>query len=84
MSGAFRAGDVQGFNQALAAYHTTLAASFPDDLQKMRHEVWFNQMQPFYHAMVIYVFAGLLAGLFWFNLSEPLRRSAVWLIWLRW
>ena len=37
-------------------------------------------MEPFYHAMVIYVLAGLLAFFFWFNLSETLRRSSVWLI----
>ena len=29
---------------------------------------------------MIYVLAGLLAFFSWFNLSEPLRRSAVWLI----
>src|SRR5204862_6869563 len=45
-----------------------------------RSEVFFNQMQPFYNAMVIYVLAGVLACLFWFNLSETLRRSAVGLV----
>jgi ABC-type transport system involved in cytochrome c biogenesis permease subunit len=30
--------------------------------------------------LVIYVFAGLLAVCSWFNLSETLRRSAVWLV----
>jgi ABC-type transport system involved in cytochrome c biogenesis permease subunit len=37
-------------------------------------------MEPFYEAMVIYVLAGILACLSWFNLSEALRRSAVWLV----
>ena len=49
-------------------------------MTKTRAEVFFNQMQPFYNAMVIYVLAGLLAIFSWFNLSETLRRSAVWLI----
>ena len=54
--------------------------TFPRALAKARAEVFFNQMQPFYNAMVIYVLAGLLAIFSWFNLSETLRRSAVWLI----
>ena len=61
-------------------YRATLVPKFTRELQKSRREVFFNQMQPFYNAMVIYVFAGLLAALFWFNLYEPLRRSSVWLI----
>jgi ABC-type transport system involved in cytochrome c biogenesis permease subunit len=80
MDGAFRTDDVKGFNQALANYRASLVPNFAPDLARARHEVFFNQMQPFYAAMTIYVLAGLLAGLFWFNLSEPLRLSAVWLI----
>ena len=80
MAGAFKAGSVKGFNQALTDYRATLVPQFSRELQKSRREVFFNQMQPFYNAMVIYVLAGLLACLFWFNLSEPLRRSSVWLI----
>ncbi len=57
-----------------------LVPTQPKALAKARAEVFFNQMQPFYNAMVIYVLAGLLAVFSWFNLSETLRRSAVWLV----
>ena len=80
MADAFKNGNAAGFNSALADYHSLLVPGFSHALAKSRAEVFFNQMQPFYNAMVIYVLAGLLAIFSWFNLSETLRRSAVWLI----
>ena len=60
--------------------HNQEAKDLANALAKMPAEVYFNQMQPFYNAMVIYVLAGLFAIFFWFNLSEPLRRASLWLI----
>ena len=80
MADAFKSGNVAGFNSALADYRAMLVPNFSREIKKARAEVFFNQMQPFYNAMVIYVLAGLLAIFSWFNLSETLRRSAVWLI----
>ena len=80
MSDAFQNHDVAGFNSALADLYSSLEPDFSRSLARTRAEVFFNQMQPFYNAMVIYVLAGLLAIFSWFNLSESLRRSAVWLI----
>ncbi|MGA2029720.1 MAG: cytochrome c biogenesis protein CcsA [Verrucomicrobiota bacterium] len=80
MADAFKNGNVAGFNSALADFRASLVPEFSRALAKSRAEVFFNQMQPFYNAMVIYVFAGLLAIFSWFNLSETLRRSSVWLI----
>jgi ABC-type transport system involved in cytochrome c biogenesis permease subunit len=80
MGDAFRKGDVAAFNAALADYRASLVPDFSPALDKARSEVFFNQMEPFYAAMVIYVIAGLLGVCSWFNLSETLRRSAVWLI----
>jgi len=82
MADAFKKGDSAGFNQALADYRTSLIPQFSGALAKSNWEVFFNQMQPFYAALVIYVVAGLLGICSWFNLSESLRRSSVWLIWL--
>src|SRR5208283_4503648 len=65
---------------AVADLRSLLLIAQPQSLAKARAEVFFNQMEPFYNAMVIYVLAGLLAIFSWFNLSETLRRSAVWLI----
>jgi ABC-type transport system involved in cytochrome c biogenesis permease subunit len=80
MADAFKGGDAAGFNSALADYRASLIPDFSHAMAKSSAEVFFNQMQPFYNAMVIYVLAGLLAIFSWFNLSETLRRSAVWLI----
>jgi ABC-type transport system involved in cytochrome c biogenesis permease subunit len=80
MAGALVKGDVAAFNTALRDYHGWLVPGFSRDLARVRAEVFFNQMQPFYNAMVIYVLAGLLAIFSWFNLSGTLRRAAVWLI----
>jgi ABC-type transport system involved in cytochrome c biogenesis permease subunit len=80
MADAFRKEDAASFNDAVADYHASLALNFSPALQKARAEVFFNQMQPFYAALIIYVIAGLLAVFSWFNLSETLRRSAVWLV----
>jgi ABC-type transport system involved in cytochrome c biogenesis permease subunit len=80
MGDAYRKGDVAAFNDALADYRASLVPNFSPALHKARSEVFFNQMQPFYAALCIYVFAGLLAICSWFNLSETLRRSAVWLV----
>jgi len=82
MAGAFAAGQPEAFNNALRDYRSLLVPTQSKALDKARAEVFFNQMEPFYKAMIIYVLAGLLAVSFWFNLSETLRRSAMWLIML--
>ena len=80
MAGALAANQPDQFNAAIADLRSQLVAAQPKSLAKARAEVFFNQMEPFYNAMVIYVLAGLLAIFSWFNLSETLRRSAVWLV----
>ena len=80
MASAFRAGNVAEFNRQLAAYRSTLVPVLSGGLRKARWEVFFNHMEPFYNAMVIYVLAGLIACVFWFNFSETFRRTAVGLV----
>ncbi len=79
MSGALAANNPDEFNAALKDYRSSLVPMQTKALAKARAEVFFNQMEPFYNAMVIYVLAGLLAIFSWFNLSETLRRSSFWL-----
>jgi ABC-type transport system involved in cytochrome c biogenesis permease subunit len=80
MVGALAAGKPDAFNAALKDYYSFLAPTQAKAIAKARAEVFFNQMEPFYNAMVIYVLAGLLAVFSWFNLSETLRRCSVWLL----
>ncbi len=82
MSDALRKHDPAAFNAALADEASADVPILGARSGRLRAEVFFNQMQPFYNAMVIYVLAGLLAVLSWFNLSATLRRTAVWLIML--
>jgi cytochrome c-type biogenesis protein CcsB len=80
MASALRQGKVNEFNQKVAEYRAFLAGNFAPEIAKAGRELFFNRMQPFYNAMVIYILAFLLACAFWFNLSETMRRSAVWLV----
>ncbi|MGH8022542.1 MAG: cytochrome c biogenesis protein, partial [Limisphaerales bacterium] len=80
MAAALQDHNAAGFNSALAKLTSSLEPKLPHAFAKTGAEVFFNQIQPFYNALVIYVLAGLLAIFSWFNRSEALRRSAVWLI----
>jgi ABC-type transport system involved in cytochrome c biogenesis permease subunit len=80
MAGALAANQTDEFNAALKDYSSLLVPAQSKAVAKARAEVFFNQMEPFYNAMVIYVLAGLLAIFSWFNLSETLRRCSVWLV----
>ncbi len=82
MSSALVTDNSDDFNAALHDLQSKLTTAQQPAIAKARAEQFFNQMEPFYNAMVIYVLAGLLAIFSWFNLSETLRRSSVWLIWL--
>jgi ABC-type transport system involved in cytochrome c biogenesis permease subunit len=86
---AYRKGDAEGFNQAVAGYEQWLGTDFAPELAKTKREFFYNDFAPFYKAMIVYVTALLLAcsalALFtWPNLAETLRRSAFALIVLAW
>ena len=76
MSGAYNQGDAPAFNKAIAEYRVWLQENnlYPA-LKKGGEEFFFNQIEPFYKAMVIYVAVVLLGSLYWVNLSEWVRRS---------
>ena len=82
MAGAFREGRVGDFNSAVSDYRSTLAVAFGPELNKGSHEHYFNALQPFLKAMVIYLLAGLCAIGFWFapRRLEWLRRTAFGLV----
>ncbi|HEY1787393.1 MAG TPA: cytochrome c biogenesis protein CcsA [Verrucomicrobiae bacterium] len=84
MGAALQNQNTAGFNSSVADLRSSLVPSFSRALARTQAEVFFNQMQPFLNAMVIYLLAGLLAFASWFLLSshlgEALRRSGVWLV----
>ena len=76
MSSAYNHGDAPGFNLAIVKYRIWLQDSgLYSALKKGEQEYFFNQIEPFYKAMAIYVAALLLGCLYWVNLSEWVRRS---------
>ncbi|MFM2294077.1 MAG: hypothetical protein RLZZ350_490 [Verrucomicrobiota bacterium] len=80
LAAAYRANDVNAFNQTVTDYRSSLAGNFATQLTKSRREFFYNAFEPFYKAMIIYIVAFLLACASWFNLSDWLRRSAAMLI----
>lgn len=73
---AYRNNQPSEFNRALAEYQAWLQSNgLTPEVKKARLEFAFNQLEPFYKSMVIYVAALLLGCIFWVNLSEPIRRS---------
>ena len=89
MFSAYRQNQPAAFNVAVRDQDQFLRAAFAAEVSKGRHEFTFNDFQPFYRAMVIYVLALLLSlfGLACFSLpawAEVLRRSAYYLVILAW
>ena len=89
MISAYRQKQSEAFNAAVRDQDQFLRSAFAPEVSKGRHEFTFNDFQPFYRAIVIYVFALLLSlfGLACFSLpawSDVLRRSAYYLVILAW
>jgi ABC-type transport system involved in cytochrome c biogenesis permease subunit len=81
MADAYHNGKPAQFNQALANYRVWMQENnlYPA-LKKGSQEFFFNQIEPFYKSMFIYVAALLLGCMFWINLSEPVRRTGFYLL----
>ncbi len=89
MISAYRQNQPEAFNAAVRDQDQFLRSAFAAEVSKGRHEFAFNDFQPFYRAIVIYVFALLISlfGLACFSLpawSDVLRRSAYYLVILAW
>jgi ABC-type transport system involved in cytochrome c biogenesis permease subunit len=79
MAKAFRAGKPADFNTAVAEYQTQLAGKFAPALKKARSEQFFNFVEPFYKAMILFFCGFLLALGYWFKPAQWdwMRRAAV-------
>jgi cytochrome c-type biogenesis protein CcsB len=86
MATAYRNRDANAFNQALDDYNAWLAPKFAKEVKKGRAEFYYNSVNAFLHATIMYIFALLLAGVALLTLtiaptvSETLRRSAFYVI----
>ncbi len=84
LSAAYREGNASEFNRGVAEYTTWLGDQLTPELTKGRREFFFNNIKPFYRAMLIYIVAFLLGCASWFNWSDWLRKSAFYLIVVAW
>ncbi len=82
MSDAWRDGDRTKFDEVTRGYVDWLNMVHPEWAGITSFELRFNQMEPFYHSMVLYVLAFLLACLSWLFLPEGMRKSAFLLLML--
>jgi len=76
MATAYAANDPGAFNRVLDNYSAELQRDLPRRAFKARIESTFNQLQPFYSAMVIYVLIFVLACASWLVWPETLGRYA--------
>ena len=76
MATSFAAGDSATFNRVLDDYSGQLQRDLPGRVWKAKVESVFNQLQPFYSAMVIYVLIFILAAGSWLMWPQTLGRYA--------
>jgi ABC-type transport system involved in cytochrome c biogenesis permease subunit len=76
--------NAEQFNTLLAKQRAEAENSFADVLKKTDVEVRFNQGEPFYTSMTLYVLAFLLAVFSWLKWPDVLQRSAYNLVLLAW
>lgn len=76
MTTAYAANDPATFNQTLDKYAAELKQDLPRRVWKAKVESVFNQLQPFYSAMVIYVLIFVLAAGSWLAWPQTLGRCA--------
>jgi len=77
---AWRKGDVAGFSHVANEYAGWMAIAHPDVAGRSAYELRFNLAQPFYHSMVLYVGAFLLACASWLVCPRGLRQTAFLLL----
>ncbi len=86
-AGLARAWQQQGpteFNTIVRLYRPALMGRFADRIAKTDAEARFNAVAPFYHGMILYVLAFLLAVFSWLKWPDALGRAAFWLVALGW
>ncbi len=86
MMSAYQSQLHDAFNRETERYHMWLSRHLPAVMHRANYEVYFNRFQPFYHAIVLYVVAFLIACVsFMARCSGPtawahtLGRAALWL-----
>ena len=77
---AYRSGDIKAFDRISREYLGWVNIEHPEWAGKTSFEWHFNVMQPFYHSMVLYIAAFLLAAASWMMCPKGLRKTAFLLL----
>ncbi len=80
MGDAYRSGDSAAFNGALSDLQNKMKGLIPEELFRVKFEKGFNQVEPFYRAMALYLCVFLLTLFSWFSPKGTLRSAAFYLI----
>jgi len=73
---AWRDAQPDRFNLLVAADQAALAGQFPGAMRRCAFEAFFNEAEPFYTSLVLYVAAFLLAVISWLKWPAELGRAA--------
>ena len=77
---AYRANDAERFNQDVETLRQRFIADFPSDIGRVHFEQVFNDMQPFYVSMQLYVLIFLVVCISWLRWPEELGNAAYWML----
>ncbi|MFT4902194.1 MAG: ABC-type transport system involved in cytochrome c biogenesis permease subunit [Lentimonas sp.] len=77
---AYRANDAERFNLDVEALRQRFIADFPDQIGRVHFEQVFNELQPFYISMQLYVLIFLVVCLSWLRWPKELGKAAYWIL----
>jgi ABC-type transport system involved in cytochrome c biogenesis permease subunit len=76
LADAWRGGDASAFNAAIADVETHIRERVTDTVTRSRFEFFFNQFEPFYVSLQLYVLAFIAVCVLWMSLAQPVQQAA--------
>lgn len=73
---AYRQNQPDMFNQTVQELHQRFVADFPSKINRIHLERVFNQLQPFYVSMLLYLLVFLVVCFSWLHWPETLNKAA--------
>jgi ABC-type transport system involved in cytochrome c biogenesis permease subunit len=77
---AYRTDNVDMFNQTVGELRQRFIAEFPGDISRVHYERAFNQSQPFYLSMQLYLLVFLVVCASWLRWPKELSKAAFWVL----
>lgn len=77
---AYRQNQPEMFNQTVQELHQRFVADFPNDIDRVHFERLFNQIQPFYISMLLYLLVFLIVCFSWLFWPKTLNKAAFWVL----